>query len=267
MARRQRRSWERALITGSSAGIGNAFARQLAADGTHLVLVARDQRRLEELAQRCREEHGVDVEVLVADLSDDEQVGRVEKRLTASPRIDLLVNNAGLGTFGAFRELPLSGELRQIDVNVRALVRLTHAALVDMSQNGSGTVLNTSSTSALQPFPGNATYAATKAFVTSFSEALHEEARGTGVTVTAVMPGAVRTEFQERAGKADEFARLPAFVWLSPDKVARDALRGARRRRALVVPGLGYKLTAAMMSAAPRGLVRRFAAIAGRGFM
>jgi uncharacterized protein len=264
---RQKRSWERALITGSSSGIGKAFATQLAAEGTDLVLVARDRGRLEELARHCRTQRGVDVEVLVADLADQEQVGLVQKRLVASPRIDLLVNNAGLGSFGAFRQLPLGGELNEIDVNIRAVVSLAHAALTAMTQHGSGTVLNMSSTVGLQPFPGSATYAATKAFVTSFSEALHEEARGTAVRVTAVLPGAVRTEFQQRAGKADEFAKLPSFMFATPEKVAQHGLRAARRGRALTVPGLSAKMQAAFLSAAPRGLVRRFAGLMGKSFM
>jgi uncharacterized protein len=267
MARSQQPTWKRALVTGASSGIGNAFARQLAAEGTNLVLVARDERRLEDLAQQLRQENSVNVEVLVADLSDDEQVSHVEKRLSVSPPIDLLINNAGLGTFGTFRQLPLGGELQQIDVNIRAVLRLAHAALAYMSSYGNGTVLNMSSTTGLQPFPGSATYAATKAFVTSFSESLHEEARGTGVNVTAVVPGSVRTEFAERAGKAEEFGRLPAFMFLSPEKVARDGLRGARRGRALVVPGVGYKMMVAFMSMAPRGVVRRFGAVMGKSFM
>jgi short-subunit dehydrogenase len=266
MSDQRKPTWERALVTGASAGIGDAFARRLASDGTNLVLVARDRQRLEKLAERVQGEHGVDAEVLVADLSDDAQVARVEQRLAAAPRIDLLVNNAGFGTFGTFRELPLDGELRQIDVNIRAVVRLAHAALATMAANRSGTVLNVSSTLALQPFPGSATYAATKAFVMSFSEALHEEARGTGVTVTAVMPGMVRTEFQERAGKAEQFESLPSFAWLSPDKVAEAALRAARRGRALSVPGFGYKLSAGMTSAAPRRVVRRFASSTSKRF-
>jgi uncharacterized protein len=267
MAQQQRSTWQRALVTGASSGIGNAFARQLAAEGTSLVLVARDELRLDDLAQQLRQQHGVDVEVLAADLSDDEQVGDVEKRLSVSPPIDLLVNNAGLGTFGTFRQLPAGGELQQIDVNIRAVVRLAHAALAFMSTQGSGTVVNMSSTLGLQPMPGSATYAATKAFVMSFSEALHEEARRTPVNVSAVLPGTVRTEFMERAGKAEEFARLPAFMFLSPDKVARDGLKGARRGRALIVPGLGYKVMAAFMSMSPRWLVRRFSGVMGKNFM
>jgi short-subunit dehydrogenase len=259
-------SWERALVTGASAGIGNAFARRLAADGTNLVLVARDQPRLEKLAEQLRREHKIDVDVLAADLSDDEQVSGVEERLRAKPRIDLLVNNAGFGTFGVFRDLPLDGELRQVDVNIRAVVRLAHAALATMTENGSGSIINMSSTLAIQPFPGSATYAATKAFVMSFSESLHEEARGTGVTVSAVMPGMVRTEFQERAGKAAEFENLPSFAWLSPDKVADSGLRAARRGKALSVPGFGYKVSAGMTSAAPRRMVRRMASMSSKRF-
>jgi uncharacterized protein len=266
MSDERKPTWERALVTGASAGIGDAFARRLASDGTSLVLVARDQQRLEKLADRVRGEHGVDVEVLAADLSDDAQIARVADRLAGAPKIDLLVNNAGFGTFGTFRKLPLDGELRQIDVNIRAVMWLAHTALATMTENGSGTVLNVSSTLALQPFPGSATYAATKAFVMSFTEALHEEARGTGVTVSAVMPGMVRTEFQQRAGKAEQFENLPSFAWLSPDKVADSALRAARRGRALSVPGLGYKVSAGMTSAAPRRMVRRFASSTTKRF-
>ena len=264
MAVRRRRSWERGLVTGASSGIGTAYALRLAAEGTHLVLVARDHERLEELAQRCRRDHGVDVEVLVADLSDEYQLARVEHRLSASPRIDLLVNNAGIGTFGAFHKLPLSGELREINLNIGVLVRLAHAAVRSMTENGSGAVLNVSSIMALQPSPGSATYAASKAFVTSFSEALHEEVRGTPVSVTAVMPGMVRTGFMEHSGAAHHLDAVPAFARLSPDHVAKDSLRAARKGKALSIPGRGYKLMAAMLAATPRGLVRRFAGIAAK---
>jgi short-subunit dehydrogenase len=267
MAGQQKPTWNRALVTGASSGIGNAFARQLAAEGTSLVLVARDERRLDELASQLRQQHGVDVEVLAADLSDDEQVSHVEKRLSVSPPIDLLVNNAGLGTFGTFRQLPVGGELQQIDVNIRALVRLAHAALAFMSTQGGGTVVNMSSTLGLQPMPGSATYAATKAFVTSFSEALHEESRGTGVRVSALMPGTVRTEFMERAGKEEALTSLPSFMVLSPDKVAHAGLRGARRGRALIVPGASYKMMATFMTLSPRWLVRRFSGVMGKNFM
>src|ERR1700694_3597222 len=128
-AARGKRGWERALVTGASTGIGAAYARALAAEGTHLVLVARNAARLEELANECRAAHGVEVEVLPADLCDPRQLANVESRLFGSPRLDLLVNNAGNGTFGSFCEHDVADELREIDLNVRALVRLTHAAV------------------------------------------------------------------------------------------------------------------------------------------
>jgi short-subunit dehydrogenase len=236
----------------------------LAAQGTHLILVARDQRRLNEVAEECRRDHGVDVEVLAADLADDEQAKRVEKRLSATPRVDLLINNAGIGTFGTFRSLPLDGELRQLDLNVRALVRLAHAAVKFMSEHGSGTVLNVSSIMALQPSPGSAIYAATKAFVTNFSEALHEEARGTGVSVTAVMPGVIRTEFMRNAGDPHRLDSLPSFAWLTSDNVVETSLRAAHNGKAISVPGLLYRLTAAFIGVTPPGVLRRFAGVSAR---
>ena len=256
--------WERALVTGASSGIGRAYALHLAARGTHLVLVARDQGRLDEIAERCRADHGVEVEVMVADLADDEQAERVQKRLSTAPRPDLLVNNAGIGTFGSFGALPLDGELRQLDLNVRAIVRLSHAAVAAMVEHGGGTVLNMSSILALQPSPGSATYAATKAFVRNFSEALHEETRGTGVTVTAVLAGVVRTEFLRNAGQPHRLDGLPSAAWLTPEKVVESALRDARRGKAISVPGWVYRLSAAFIGVTPPGIVRRFAASSAR---
>jgi hypothetical protein len=264
MAARRKRGWERALVTGASAGIGTAYARTLAAQGTHLVLVARNLERLEKLAQECRTDYNVDVEVLSADLSDPQQVAYVESRLFDSPQIDLVVNNAGIGTFGAFHEHAVGAELREIDLNVGALVRMTHAAIASMTRHGSGTVLNMSSIMALAPFPGTAVYAASKAFVASFSEALHEELRGTGVTVTAAMPGIVKTEFMEHAN-AHHLDGLPGFAELKPESVAQATLRAARKGKAVSIPGLGYRIMAAMVGATPRGLLRRFNAVTARG--
>jgi short-subunit dehydrogenase len=264
MTEREGRRWQRALVTGASSGLGRTYALHLAAQGTHLILVARDQRRLNEVAEECRRDHGVDVEVLAADLADDEQAKRVEKRLSATPRVDLLINNAGIGTFGTFRSLPLDGELRQLDLNVRALVRLAHAAVKFMSEHGSGTVLNVSSIMALQPSPGSAIYAATKAFVTNFSEALHEEARGTGVSVTAVMPGVIRTEFMRNAGDPHRLDSLPSFAWLTSDNVVETSLRAAHNGKAISVPGLLYRLTAAFIGVTPPGVLRRFAGVSAR---
>ncbi len=171
------------------------------------------------------------------------------------------MNNAGFGTRGNFAELPLDREVEQLDLNVKALVRLTHAALASMTQRKRGGIINLGSTGAFQPVPNMATYAATKAFVLSFSEAVHEEARRHGVSVTCLCPGPVRTEFQRVAGV--ESQDLPSLVWTSPDSVVRAALSALRAGRAVVVPGLMNKLGAFSVRIMPRFLVRR---VAGSSF-
>jgi short-subunit dehydrogenase len=233
--------WRTAVVTGASSGIGDAIARQLAAEGTDLVLVARDRDRLEATAAQLRADHGVEVEVLVADLSAPVSRASVEKRLADAERpVDLLVNNAGFGTAGAFADLPVGREEQQVQLNVIAVVRLTSVALEGMVRRGHGTVLNISSIAALLPAPGSATYAATKAFVCSFTESLHDELAGTGVTATASLPGFTRTEFQARADWAEQ-DHVPERAWLSAEDVARASLDGAAAGRARVVPGVGYK--------------------------
>lgn len=249
-------SWSRALVTGASSGIGRAIASQLAEDGAAVVLVARDTSRLEDLAADLRSRCGVEVEVLGADLTDGADIARVEERLAAAPLVDVLVNNAGVGTYGEFRGLDPEGEVSQIELNVVALVRLTRAAVGGMVDRGRGWILNVSSMASLQPTPRNATYGATKAFVTSFSESLHEELRTTGVSVTAVLPGFTRTEFQERSGLGDT-GGMPAFVWQSAEGCAAEAVAALAAGRALVVPGSLNKVAAALSSMAPRGLKRR----------
>ena len=263
--------WGRALVTGASSGIGTEFARLLAEEGTDLVLVARDQKRLKALATELGERYGVGVEVLKADLAKKAQLAKVEARLTSPSAeegqgpVDLLINNAGFGTFGAFAELPIEEEEREIAVNVTALVRLTHAGLSAMQRQGKGTVLNVSSMATFSPGPNNATYAATKAFVTSFSEAVHEEVRGTPLSVTAVLPGFTRTEFQERAGISND-AGMPSFVWQSAEEVAREGLAAAAAGKALVVTGTGNKIAAAAAGFVPRGVVRRSVSVMSRRF-
>ena len=179
-----------ALVTGASAGIGRAFATTLARNGHDLVVVARDTARLDALAKELEAAHGTTTEVLTADLSHGADVATVEARLADSARpIDLLVNNAGFGTMGRFHELPIRGEISEIGLNVVAVTRLTHAALPGMVERGCGGVINVSSIAGVQPTPLNATYGATKAFVTSLSEAIHEELKGTGVNCMVLCPG------------------------------------------------------------------------------
>ncbi len=257
--------WERALVTGASSGIGRAFARALAARGTHLILVARRRERLEELAGELRRAHGVEVEVIAADLLHPSDLARVEERLRDPSRPpDLLVNNAGIGNAGPFWRLPLEGEEATVGLNVTALLRLTRAALPGMVERGWGGVLNVSSLAGLLPQPHASTYAATKAFVTVFTESLAEELRGTGVRVLALCPGYTRTEFHQRK----DFAHLqqeeqhpggsglPAFLWASPDRVAEEGLRALERGKVVHIPGSLYRTTYALARLLPRAMVR-----------
>ncbi len=251
-------TWTRALVTGASSGIGRAIALQLAADRTELVVVARDEERLGELADSV----GVECEVLVADLADPEALARVEARLSdlAVP-IDLLVNNAGFGSHGPFHELDLEREATMVDVNVAAVHRLALVAAPVMVAAGRGGILNVSSMAGFTATPGGATYSATKAFVTSLSESLHAELRPHGVHVCALCPGFTRTEFQARA--AYDTSSIPDAAWQTADEVAIAGLRGVERNRPIVVPGSMNKVGAGVINALParlrRRLVSRFA--------
>lgn len=247
------------MVTGASSGIGLAIAELLAERGTDLVVVARDGDRLDRLAGRLAAK--VDVEVLVADLADRDRLASVVERIgsTSSP-IDLLVNNAGFGFSGDFIELDPDGETAVVDVNIVALHRLAHAAGTAMSARGRGGILNVSSIAGYGPAPRAATYAATKAFVTSFSEALHSELGPQGVTVSCLCPGLTRTEFQERAGSRTD--KTPRFLWQSAEAVARAGLEGLDKGRTVVVPGAHNKVLSAGIRLAPIGLIdqvrRRF---------
>jgi short-subunit dehydrogenase len=245
----------RALITGASSGIGEEFARQLAKRRYDLVLVARRQDRMERLAEELGVAHGVNSEVIAADLARAEDVSAVAKRLLRED-IRMLVNSAGFGTLGDFVELPIDRELVEIDVNVRALTRLSHAAAEVMVRGGGGTIINIASTAAFQAVPGMATYAATKAYVLAFSEALHEELKDHGVTVTCLCPGPVRTEFQEVAGVDGSRLRIG---WTRTEHVVAAALRGARAGKAIVVPGTLSNTGAMTAKLAPRFLARKVA--------
>ena len=249
-----------ALVTGASAGIGTEFATQLAARGHGVVLVARDRDRLEVLAKDLGARHSVPTEILVADLTDPSQLATVEGRLTDRDRpVEVLVNNAGFATNGRLHELDRDTETREVNLNVVALVRLTQAALGPMVERGSGAVLNVSSLAGGQPTPGNATYGATKAFVSSFTQSVHEELRGTGVKMTVVCPGFTRTEFQERAGI--DSSKVPGFLWQSAEEVAAGALDALDHNRAVYVPGTLNRVTAGVVSVLPDSLTRRVAAL------
>lgn len=238
-----------ALITGATSGIGLHFARRLAEDGYDLVLVARTRDRLQETAQALHLEHAVQCEVLRADLGRLADCRRVERRLIVRP-VDLLVNNAGLGLYdGDFAEHDLEAEDHLLMVNVRAVLRLTHAALGSMLERGEGAIINVSSMASFAPDPNAPTYAASKAWVTSFTEGLRAQVGGSGVRVLALTPGLVPTQFQERAGVD---ARVPSPFWLDPDEVVDTALADLRAGRGISVPGMAYRAIRVAMQFTPR---------------
>ncbi|CAB4732233.1 unannotated protein [freshwater metagenome] len=250
-----------ALITGASAGIGTSFARRLADRGHDLVIVARRKDRLDDLAQEITKSSNREVEVLVADLESAKGARVVEDRVVDADRpVDLLVNNAGFGTSGRFDQLPIEAEEAEINLNVIALVRLTHAALGAMVERGHGGVINVSSVGAYQPTPHSATYAATKAFVSSFTNAIHEELRGTGVKAMVLAPGFTHTEFHLRAG-IDDQGQVPEFLWQSADEVVAAALRDYDRGKAVCIPGPINTAAAAFSGSLPAGITRRIAAM------
>ena len=240
----------RALITGASAGIGAAFARRLFKDGYDLILVARDKSRLAELAQELG-----GAQVIAADLSDPGARPAVEAHITSGPPLTLLVNNAGFGTVGAFAELDMAREEQEVQLNVLALMRLARAALPGMIREGKGSIINVSSMAGFNPGPRNATYCATKAFVTSFSESIYEELRGTGVKVQALCPGFTRTEFQARAEV--NTSNIPEAAWMSAEDVVDASLRALERDQAVCIPGTPNKAALVVTGILPRGIVRR----------
>ena len=240
-----------ALITGASAGLGVDFARQLSAKGKRVVLVARRRDRLDTLAAELRNARAVELDLSAAGATD-----RLMADLAAKgEHVELLVNNAGFGLTGRFAELDGKRQRQMIDLNCGALVELAHAVLPGMIERRAGAILNVASTAAFQPGPGMAVYFATKAFVLSFSEALHEEVKGQGVNVSALCPGPIATEFGEVAGFGPSNASSKLAAASAP--VAAAGLKGLERNQAIVIPGLMNKSTAQAHRFFPRGVVRR----------
>jgi short-subunit dehydrogenase len=245
-----------ALITGATAGIGAAFARRLAAAGHDLVLVARDEERLGTTAAALRAEHGVEIEVLPADLAAESGCVAVEARLTDPDRpIDLLVNNAGKSLNRAFLRSTVEAETGLLQLNVHAVMRLTLAALPGMVDRRHGAVINVSSVSGFGvPMPGS-TYSSSKAWVTNFSESVGLSVRPFGVRVMALCPGYVRTEFHQRAGI--NMSKTPDWLWIDADSLVVDALADLRKGKYVSVPTWKYKVVVFVMRHLPRGLLQR----------
>jgi len=245
-----------ALVTGASSGIGEVMAGMLADAGVSTVAVARRADRLASLAERHP-----GIEVLVADLATDDGQAAVVARITDDQRpIALVVNNAGFGTSGDFHELDPDRLAEEIEVNVAALTRLSQAALSVMVPRGSGWLLNVSSFASFQPAPHLAVYAATKAYVTSLTESLHEEAKPSGVHVTALCPGLTKTEFQRVSSPQHYSNDYPSIAWTTVDEVARTGLADVVANKALSVPGAQYKVLTALTNVTPRWLRRRASA-------
>jgi short-subunit dehydrogenase len=241
------------LITGASAGLGAEFARQCATRGEEIVLVARRKDRLDALAAEIGNAH-----VIVADLAKPGEATRVvAETISRGLWVKTLINNAGFGLKGRFDELPLARQLEMIDLNIRALTNLSFVVINDMVLKGGGAILNVASTAAFQPGPRMAVYFATKAFVLSFTEALHEEYKGHGIRVTALCPGPTKTEFGAVAGFADN----GAFDRFAADSasVVRAGLDGLDNNRAVVIPGFLNKVGANATRFIPRSLVRKIA--------
>ena len=244
------------LITGASSGIGEAFARKLAARGRNVLLVARSEDKLITLCSELGRSSSIRAQYVALDLSLPESPAQlfeeVEKRGLV---IQMLINNAGFGSFGEFTKQDLARELNMIDLNIKALVELTYRFLIPMRKRGQGTIINVASTAAFQPIPFMTTYAATKAFVLSFSEALWEENRQHGIHVMALCPGVTETNFFEAA----HGAKPPARVAQTPEDVVETALRGLNRRRSHIVSGWSNFLLTEAERFLPRSIVVRTA--------
>jgi hypothetical protein len=244
------------LVTGASSGIGAEIARGLARRGHGVTLAARREDRLRELAEDISGESDVRVETISIDVTDRDARGRLkadieERGLT----VEVLVNNAGFGSGGKFVELDPEEEASIIATNVEALIALSGHFLPDMVERGRGAVLNLASLISFQPVPFQATYGASKSAVLSFTEAIHEELRDTGVTITAICPGPVRTEFGEMGGFGGADEKIPDFVWLEADKVAEDAIEGLESGERVVVPGALNQLAAFSGHYMPRSML------------
>lgn len=247
-----------AIVTGSSSGIGAEIARELARRGFGVTLVARREDRLKAMAEELTQAYGVRTEVLAADLTDANSRGELPDRLAQRGLTpDILVNNAGFTTMGPVQRSVRAKEIDMVRTNVEAVVDLCTMFVPGMVTRHRGAVLNTASTAAFQPLPGQAGYGASKAFVLSYGRALGAELRGTGVTVTTLCPGPVETGFAEAAGMSDAEASeaLPKFMWVPAADVAKAGVEGLATGRPVVIPGAANRAAAALAHMAPKSMI------------
>jgi short-subunit dehydrogenase len=237
-----------ALISGASSGIGAAFARQLAAAGYNLILVARREERLAALATELQQRHAISAEVLPADLSKLEEIKRVEERIQQGGGLALLINNAGFGSTGPFIDVSLATQMDMIQVHIVASLRLCRAALPGMLARRQGAIINVSSISAFAPLAGNVNYSATKVYLVNFSEALQVELAGTGVKVQALCPGFTYTEFHDDPQFGQFKHRTPRLLWMSAEEVDIGSLKALEQNRVTYIPGLKNRLLVALVN-------------------
>ncbi|HEY3448646.1 MAG TPA: SDR family oxidoreductase [Myxococcales bacterium] len=242
-----------AAVTGASAGIGAAFAAQLARRGHDLLLVARGADRLQAAGESLAREHGVAAEAFPCDLADPADLKRLEDRLASEPRLAMLVNNAGFGAGKDFLQVDADAHEAMIRVHLTATVRLTRAALPGMVERRSGAIVNVSSVAGYLPRGGSVTYGASKSYLTFFTEALSVELAGSGVKVQALCPGLTHTEFHQRAGL--DVSAKPGWLWMSAEDVAACSLRCLDRGKVVCVPGLKNRLFVAVSRVLPHGLL------------
>jgi uncharacterized protein len=244
-----------ALVTGASSGIGTEIARGLARRGYGITLVARREERLLELAKELGEDSDVPAGVIACDLGErDEREHLAGELVKLELDVAILVNNAGFGYTGDFVSAPRERQVSMVALNCEAVVDLSSRYLPGMVGRGEGAVINIASTAAFQPLAGSATYAATKAFVLNFSEAVHQELNGTGVTVTAISPGPVRSEFAEQAGIGGAEERTPGMIWMTAEDLAEEAIDAVDKGKRAVVPGRINQATSIIGRHTPRTL-------------
>ncbi|MBV9957604.1 MAG: SDR family oxidoreductase [Acidobacteria bacterium] len=242
------------LITGASSGIGEAFARRLARDGENVLLVARTESKLEILCSELGRASNINAQYVALDLTETDAPSKLfEETKARGLEVEMLINNAGFGSMGDFLQLDLERELQMVDLNIKALVALTYLFLGPMRERGRGSIINVASTAGFQPVPYMTTYAATKAFVLSFSDALWEENRAHGVSVMALCPGVTDTNFFA----ASEMERPPMRVSQTPEQVVDTALKGLKRGRGHIISGWTNYILTESERLVPRSLVAR----------